>query len=239
MRNIVITIFLIVQIAISSCAIQSNKIRGNGVITKESREIYSFNRVEIDGVVNVIFLQGTEEKVVVEADENLQPYIHVYTAGNKLIIDTDDDKNYKFTENNIYITFKDVEVINHNGVGSIINEGIVKCIDLALNNNGVGQINLHLECEKLSARQKGVGSLKLKGSSNFLDLENSGVGQVNSTEMIANYVDIRNTGVGSTNVYAEKEISITSTGVGSVKYKGDAVVKNINASGIGGVKKTD
>ena len=241
MKKIVIPTVLILSIYVvfTSCLSPGFKIHGNGRVIEENREVYEFRKIKIDGVVNVHLIQGEKEEVRVETDENLQPYIHVYTTGNTLVLDTEDGRDYKFTRNEIYVTFVNLEMIEMDGVGNL------KCADplniqsLTMEKDGVGSADILINCEELKIKQGGVGNLNLSGNANIFELRNTGVGSVNAYNLVSNYADVKNTGVGSTEVNANKEISIHSTGVGSVKYRGSAVIKEINASGIGSVKKTD
>ena len=52
-------------------------------------------------------------------------------------------------------------------------------------------------------------------------------------------VNVVNSGVGSVSVYATQELSMTNSGVGSITYSGDAVIKNINSSGVGKIRKEE
>ena len=235
MKKSIIPILVILFTFFTSCN-SSAKVRGSGDVIQEIREVSSFDKIKIDGVVSVILIPGNEEKVIVETDDNLQPYIKVYRNGSTLIIDTDED-DFKSTKNNVYITFIKINEVIHNGVGSVKTDGIINASSFYFKNDGVGSAEIEIKCDDLIAKQGGVGSLKISGYTTHLELKNSGVGSVNAFNLTADYADVNNSGVGSTEVFANKELNIKSTGVGSVKYRGDAVIKSIEASGVGSVKK--
>jgi hypothetical protein len=235
-----VILFSIAQcLMFTSCFSAHPKIKGSGNVVSETREVSAFDKIKIDGVVNVILVPGSTENVVVETDSELQPYIHVYNNGRTLVIDTDPDKDLKFTKNNVYVAFEQLHQIMHHGVGSIKSEGKLVTTDLFIENKGVGNAELSVLCENLEIRQTGVGSLDIEGFTTTLILKNTGVGSVNAYHLDSEYAEIENKGVGSVSVLAQKEISIHSSGVGSVKYHGNAQVTSLHASGVGSVKKTN
>jgi hypothetical protein len=50
-------------------------------------------------------------------------------------------------------------------------------------------------------------------------------------------LSIKSSSVGSVEVYASRELSIKNSGVGSLTYSGDAVIKSMESNGIGKIKK--
>ena len=237
MKKIVVPIIIFTYVIVTGCYSSGVRYKGNGNITEENREVFEFNKIRIDGVAEVILTQSDKEEVWVETDENLQQYVHIYNSGNTLVVDTEDD--VKFTKNSIYISFKKLNEIDHNGVGSTKTGDFISTDKMYIEADGVGNTDIQINCEQLTVHQTGVGSMKLKGRTTNLDLKNTGVGSVNAFSMEADYARVENSGVGSTEVMVNKEISVNSSGVGSVKYKGDALIKDINSSGIGNVKKVN
>ncbi len=240
MKNILSPLSVSILIMLSSCYhVGGTKIKGNGNVIEEPRDVFPFERLKVDGVINVVLIPGSKESVKIEADQNLLPYIHVFNNGKTLIVDTDDNIDFKFTKGEVYITFVNLSEIKHDGVARIKSTEGIHASKFVLNSNGVGSINLEIYCDKLEANLDGVGSIKLSGRASVFDLRNSGVGSVDAYHLESEYADVTNTGVGSTEVFAKKEISINSSGVGSVKYRGDAVVTKLNANGVGSVKKVN
>jgi len=84
-----------------------------------------------------------------------------------------------------------------------------------------------------------VGNVSLVGKIGKADIDNSGVGRLDAYDLHNEILKLKAAGVGKTEVYASKEISIKSTGVGNVYYKGDAVITDLNVRGVGKVKKRD
>jgi len=225
---------LLLAFSISTTNIYAQKKwKGDGNVVKEERTISAFTQLELSGV-------GVEEKVVVETDQNLQELIETINENDKLIIKSKKElKKLKSTKTNIYVTVTDINYLEIGGVGNISCNNQLTLDNLNLEIFGVGNTNLELDCEMLKAEMSAVGNIELAGEVETAFIENSGVGNLNAFDLQVQNLDIENSGVGKAKVYAVKELSIENSGIGNLSYKGDAVIKNIESSGIGKIKRVD
>jgi len=214
------------------------KVRGNGHVVTEEHKVGSFSELFLDGVCNIYIDQGSEEKVVVEADENLHEYIYVDHSGDRLEIDMKSRINIRTRKKlNIYVTVKDINRLRIMGVGNVRTEGTLKLDDLKMKVTGVGNVKLDIEANSLDAEINSVGNITLAGEIDEAEISNRGVGKLDAYDMRLNKLDLNVSGVGKTEVYVEKEIAVRSTGVGNVHVRGDAVITELHSSGVGKVKK--
>ena len=86
-KNLTI-VLLLLGITTSAGAQFRRTVNGNKKVVKTERNIKGFNGVRVSSGIDVYLSQGNDEKVIVEADENLHEYIltelrdgiiHVYT----------------------------------------------------------------------------------------------------------------------------------------------------------------
>jgi len=214
------------------------KVRGSGTLTKEERAVSPFDKIVVNGAFTVYLTQGDTESVEVEIDDNLQQYVEVRNEGSKLVLDIQDHVNFSKTAgNNVYITLRNIELFDVSGVCKLKTTGSLNCDQLTFKVSGVANGELELYCNKLNVNISGVANLDLHGETTELDIKQSGVGKFNAMNMIAAIVTVVNSGVGSVSVYATQELSMTNSGVGSITYSGDAVVKTMKSSGVGKIKK--
>lgn len=192
-----------------------------------------FTDLKVSGVYKVTLIQGSSESVKLEGDEKMISFISVKNEGSKLIIDMDKMKNQKIESKktvNVYITFKDLKTIDVSVVGDVISKGNLKFGDIAISNQAVGNLSLDLTAKSVVLKNKAVGDINLKGSADNAELTNSGVGSLEAGKFIVQTMRVTNSGVGSVNVNAVKEISVKSSGIGSVKNHGAAPVKQAGKS---------
>ncbi len=73
-------------ISANSFAQKWETIKGNGQVKKETREVSNFTSLSSQGSMNVQISYGNSNSIVVEADENLLPYIETTVENGKLLI---------------------------------------------------------------------------------------------------------------------------------------------------------
>ena len=240
MKKVLICSVLMIFLA-SSCLLNiGDKVKGSGNVTSEQRAVSSFDNIEIDGVFNIYLSQGDTESVTVEIDDNLQQYVIVHNKGSKLVLDTKNNINFrKVTKNNLYIIIKDIHLLDIDGVGNVETQTALRCKDLKLGIDGVGDCALELYCDRVELDYDGVRNVALRGKTVELIVDKDGVGNLNAEELEAQNVDISNSGVGNATVHASGELSISNSGVGSVTYSGGATIEKLSSSGVGKVTKAD
>jgi hypothetical protein len=208
-----------------------------GNVTRQTRSIQPFNQLRLDGVFEVYLKQGEKESLQVEAREGLQSRIRVDNDGNTLTLKLEKGGRLRKTNIKIYLTLRELDKLTVNGVVNIRTENTLQLARLRMEHHSVGDTRLSLRCDALDAHITGVGSLRLEGAGNHVKLHNTGVGEINASQFEADVLLVENTGVGNVEVNARREISIRSTGVGSVRYRGLATVKEMQKSGVGSITK--
>ena len=218
--------------------VSAQKLKGDGDVTKETRSVSSFEILENDGVVNITLIQADIESVIVEADRNLLPVIITKVKDNTLFISTKEGAEIeKSTKLNVYVSFKDLKKLKLNSVGNLSSQNQLKLNNLEIENNSVGNIDLNLDCNKLNIESNSVGNTVLTGKVNDFKIELNSVGNLKAFDFVAQTLNIESNAVGNAEVNSQKEISISQNGMGNITYKGDAIVKKLDRSGLGNVRK--
>lgn len=236
-KKLMITLIIFTLGILTSCSIFiKDGITGNGQIVTKEITVDSFNELEVDGVFNIVFRQGKKEAVTIEADENIAKLIQVKNSNNTLIVDYKDRVSIKeSTKLNVYITVTNITRIDLNIVGDVVTEGILNQDYVNIINNGVGDVDLNINCKSLIVNNSSVGNFRISGQSNKLNLSNSGVGDLLAKKFISNTVVVSNSGVGDIDVYAHNNIDVTANGVGNVNYYGNPKTKQIKNNAVGDV----
>ena len=239
MKNILI-FSMLTSFLLSGCisVYDKTKVKGSGTVTIEQRAVTSFDRIIVNGAFTVYLSQGDTESVEVEIDDNLQKYVEVRNEGHRLVLGIKDHVNFvKTTQNNVYITLKNIESFEVSGVCKVKTSGSLDCDHLAIKVSGVANGECELYCNKLNVNLSGVANFELRGETTELNVNQSGVGKFDAMNLTAAKATVVNSGVGSVSVYATQELSMTNSGVGSITYSGDAEIKTLHSSGIGKIKK--
>ena len=80
---------IVLLMAISACSVISvdlNAVKGSGTLASEVRQVAEFTEVELAGSADVEVTVGGEQKVVVEADDNILPLVETNVVNGRLVI---------------------------------------------------------------------------------------------------------------------------------------------------------
>jgi len=239
MKYIFLIFSILISFSLTGCLFKTT-INGSGFVSEEQRSVSPFDKIEINGLFTVYLSQGDFENVEVEIDDNLQEYVEVRNEGSKLVLGIDSKVNFgKITQNNIYITVKNIDLVRVSGVCNLKTQGPLKCTVLTFKVQGVFNGELELFCDKLDANIAGVSYVNLRGDATELNVKQTGVGAFNAMELNADRVNVKNSGAGSVSVYATQELSMINSNAGSIKYSGNAEIKTNRSSGIGKIRKVE
>lgn len=215
----------------------SNGIKGNGEVIKQERSVKPFSEIYIKGAFDVVLSQGTEEKVIVETDSNLQECVVVENDGSVLELKNSKSRIKKSTKMVVYVTVKDLSKIRNTGVGDIVCDNALKSKTMELVLSNVGDVKLIIDCAELNVEYSGVGDLSLSGSAKKSKINTSAVGDLKAFDLLVETMNILHTGVGDVAINVSKELILDFRGVGDVRYKGSPDKKDITKAGVGSVKK--
>lgn len=239
-----IVLLLASVILFSNCnnykIVNMNTIKGSGKITEKTFPINDISMLESPSIYNIYIKQGETEELKLETDDNMIDFFKYDIEGKSLTL-THKSGNFSPTKANIYITLKNIQNIINSGSGNIYIEKFSLSSVLTCKNAGSGNVSTTnlLSSDELIIKNAGSGNINLNGKAKSLDLLNTGSGNINAFELISDFVKLKNTGTGNFKIYCNKELSIVNTGTGNIKYKGDAIIKEITSSGIGNISKAE
>ncbi len=232
--NLIIAFILLT----TGCVFDGEHIAGSGNVIRNIHKVTSFNTLNLGVVFNVVIIPSDSEKVIVEADDNLQELVIVEKHDSILSIKMKPHLNIiKKSSGKIYVYIKGLVAITNESVGRLENEGVLKSGRIAINNQAVGKTKLKFESNDIIFNNSAVGKTELSGNCNNLKIKNSSVGEFNASELQCNYLDLENESVGKTSVFANKEMIINNSGIGSLDVYGHGIIKKISTTGIGSFKK--
>lgn len=228
----------IVLIMIACGNVLSQKLKGNGNVIKKEIPIDSFKELYVKGMFNTFLTQSETESLMIEIDENLIDLILIENVNGRLLVEMEEGVEIKkLTKGNIYISLTDINRLDISGLGNVSCVNSLRLKKLNLKNSGLGKTSLDLYCQELDARISGLGGVVLKGEVSNVSIQFSGLGNLRAFDLVSQNLNLRRSGIGNVEVTAEQEITIRSSGIGNVRYKGDPVVKGLNVSGLGNVRK--
>ncbi|HEY8608625.1 MAG TPA: head GIN domain-containing protein [Noviherbaspirillum sp.] len=175
--------------------------------------------------------QGTQEKLVVDAEAKVLQQLDISVKGDQLVIGAKGnfktDKGLKLT-----LTLKALRSLVSEGSGGSSIDGFGgNAIEVEA--NGSGDIRLrNVKPAQLSLAIKGSGNVSAAGSGNSLDARIDGSGNIDAADFEARSVQAKIGGSGEIRVHAEQRLDAAISGAGNIEYKGKAkVTQSITGAG--------
>jgi len=209
----------------------------SGNTKTENRPVSGFTKVQLDGIGDLSITMGNTESLVVEADENLLPYIITEVKGGTLIIRMKEDIRLvnMISDVNYTLTAKSLESFELNGLGNITLAPL-NTQALTINLDGSGSITVdELVADGFQANLNGLGSLTVSGGKvNAQDVTLAGAGSYQAGDLESETASISLTGLGSATVWVTGTLDAELTGAGSLDYYGKPQA-TVNDTGLGSI----
>ncbi len=226
---------LLLIACLAACNNFSNEtITGNGNIRTETRNYNCEGRIKLQGSFDVYLIPGSDGNIIIEADENVIPYIVSENRNGYLSIKAREGFNLKSKQKiKISVACSRLTNLQIAGSGSFIGQDKFSGMDeLKLEIAGSGNITLHVNTPKVDAGIAGSGNINLKGETRDASIEINGHGDYNAEELKAENVKVEVNGSGKVRVHADKSLEMDITGSGDVYYRGNpSIHKDVTGSG--------
>jgi hypothetical protein len=228
---------LIILFAAAGC--EGMVVSGSGNIIEEERDVEGFNKVELSVPANLSIVQGEEESLRIEGDDNIVEMIITEVLNESLKIRFKDQGFVSIRPTKtlkIYLSVVDINVIDLSGSGRIEAPNITTGrLDLRISGSAE-TIMTGLSAETLNVTLSGSGSFNMSGKVDRQSVELNGSGDYYAKELESSACNISMSGSGSAVVNATDSLDVKISGSGDIKYLGDPEI-NQSISGSGSVKK--
>ena len=193
-------------------------IRGSGDVENEKRDIEQFEVLEVSGAFNVRVTLGEEPSLELSGDDNLLKYVKTSNKGNRLVISTRKNINPR-EEMRITITNPSLRKLDVSGANKIrIRE---------------------IEADEFEVDISGACSIALRGNANRLMIDMSGASSLDAADLISKQVRIDCSGASNATVYAGESLYANASGVCNIKFEGNPVKTDLDASGVSSIESVD
>ena len=214
-------------------------VKGNGNIVTREIQVSSFIRLHLGVHASVELIQSNEEKVVIEADENLLEYFEAVNSGRTLYV-TSDAKWWNPLHargGTVKVYFRQFDKLRNCCHGDVYSSTPIQLTTpLEVKIQSHGNTDLELDVPSLNVLMQCHGDVTLKGSCGQFEIKDQAHGNLHCRQLIAAQVNINNMSHGDIELYAEETISIKHMGHGDIHYYGKGILKDIRQYGNGEVK---
>ena len=216
---------------------QAQKKSDRGDFYTEEIPLESFDKLNVKGVFNVYLQHSNEESLLIETNRDKHDLISVDVVNGRLNIGMKNKRHLNIKKMNLYINYKSNESMHIDIVGNVIADDVIEGNHLDITLEGVGNSSIIVRCDDLDAEFSRVGNIELAGSADNAYLDSNCTGNLSCEDLTAQHLKLRSNQIGNIKVFADQTLDLETSGVGNVSYSGDAKVVNLDATGVGKVRK--
>ncbi|HEX2981076.1 MAG TPA: head GIN domain-containing protein [Anaerolineaceae bacterium] len=209
-------------------------------IISESRSVQDFDEVVLQIYGDIQLIQGDQENLMIEADEELLPKIKTEVRNRRLVIKPKSWLDWLVPPNasiRYRINMREVRGLAISGAGTL-SARKVQTDQLRLEVTGSAEMIFdHLEAQALRLNVSGAGRVEIGGGQvQRQEVAISGTGNLRALRVDTQEADLRISGSGQVQVNVHETMKVAITGFGSVRYAGDPKVSS-QITGAGRIEK--
>jgi hypothetical protein len=209
----------------------------------EKRTVGSFHGIEVSTGIELVLTGGNTEEVAVSAAttefrdkivaevNNGILKIHYETKMGS-INRTKETKSLK-----AYVSYKTLDILNVNTGAEVKINGVLKSASLDLNANTGGLVNGEVDITEFKVSQNTGSKITLSGKAGKLEIDGDTGSKFKGDDMSTTNCSVKVSTGAIVSVQAEKELQVKANTGGSVKYKGNAMIREIKTNTGGSVTK--
>lgn len=148
-------------------------VKGNGYILTQQRELSEFTSIELSSGIDMAVVQGASQPVMVEADDNLFPYIKTVVHDKILKIYIPDSVNIiKYGAMNILISMPELcDLKTSNGSKVDASPQIWELDKIHLEATTGSRIRIHVKAKQIQINARTSGIIEIRGNGQQLEAE--------------------------------------------------------------------
>ena len=216
----------------SSLPAQTGTIMGSGDVATEERQLSNVDSVTLSMQGDLTIEIGDQEKIVIEAETNLLPYILTDVRGGSLEVHTRSGKDLQNTRPiHYYLTVKGLEGLRISSSGNITAPQL-NAQRFSVQVSSSGETNIAaLNADQLDVTISSSGNVTIGGGEVAQqDITISSSGNLYAQDMVSQDANVRITSSGEAYVRVVNTLDVRTTSSGNVYYYGNPQVNVTNTS---------
>lgn len=239
MKTIKIASILAVTLLLSSCNmdIRLGQVNGNGnVVTDERTVTENFTAVKGSAGLDVYLTEGAENKIVVEADENLLDIIETEINNGKLNITTTENIG-RSKSKKVHVTYKEINKIYASSGADVIGNSVIKSEKITLDASSGSDLEVEVFAKEVIAETSSGADLNVSGKATLLMASSSSGSAIKARGLLVINCNADASSGADITVNVKEKLSTEATSGGNIKYYGNPSAVSNDASRSGKVRK--
>ena len=190
-----------------------------------------FDALVITGTATVRLVQGNDDSVFVEGDDDAQQAISVDLDGAALRVRPSGAwKFWRGKQQQIVVTVRELKRLEISGAADVVAPEALQLKQLLVRISGAGTVRFDkLKVGSLDFNVSGYGTGVMAGSADELAVRISGRGAYLGENLLSQVASVSVSGAGDVKVWAMKELTANVAGAATIDFWGSAVVHRTNS----------
>ncbi|HMC99606.1 MAG TPA: head GIN domain-containing protein [Ferruginibacter sp.] len=202
----------------------------------------SFTAITATDGIDLYLIQGQTESVFVSAsDEKYMTRFKTEVSGGTLKLYYDvKGFNFGFNEKRklkAWVTFKNIDKLQVSGGANVKVDGAIDAGKLSLIFTSGSHFTGKVTAKELNVDQESGSGMTISGKADKIKVQGSSGSIFKGFDLAVDYCEAKASSGAGVHITINKELDAKANSGGGIKYKGDALVKNVNISSGGSVKK--
>lgn len=210
---------------------------GNGNVVTEERAISgNFDKVKGSAGLDVYLTEGSENKVVVEADENLLEFIETEVHNGRLKVTTTRNIGRNRAKK-VHVTYTRLEEVAASSGADVIVNSILKNETILFDVSSGADLEAEVFAKEVFAEASSGAELKVTGKATSLKANSSSGSEINARQLLVINCNADASSGGDITVNVKEKLRTEASSGGTIKYYGNPEAVSKNNSRSGNVKK--
>jgi hypothetical protein len=201
----------------------------------------SFTAISVSSGIDLYLTQGNEESIAVSADEKYMDRFKTEVVNGTLKIYYDNkgvtwtaDKHRKLKA---YVSFKTLQKLHGSSGSEVTVKGNITADELEMKFSSGSAFEGEVNAKMLNVDQSSGSDMKVSGKADKLVVDVSSGSSFKGYGLTVDYCNAEASSGASVNITINKELSAKANSGGDVRYKGTALIRDVNVNSGGQVKR--
>jgi hypothetical protein len=175
------------------------KITGSGHVVTKERNLDAFTKIEVSQGLDCEVTQGNDQKVVIEADDNLQDGIITTVSNGVLKISSKYNNYYNVKSKKIMVQIPNISSLESTSAAYLVTKNIIKGDNIALKSSSASKLNANIEADYVALEASSGSDLNVEGKALEVTTASSSGSSIDAEKLLANNI-ISQSSSGSTTI---------------------------------------
>ena len=202
----------------------------------------SFSGISVSDGIEVYLTQGSEESLAVSYSDEKYAERFKTTVENNVLKIWYDNKGVNWSDNNrrklkAYVSFKTLEKLTATGGADVKLQSAINVNNLDMKFTSGAYFKGSIKAKEITVDQNSGSDLNISGSADKITIDVSSGASFKGYDLAVDFCEAKASSGAGVRISVQKELSAKAHSGGGIHYKGSALIRDIDISSGGIVKK--